>query len=104
MPIRLDQASQVSKETAIREARGADNARFGNALALSSASLHVSGTSLARQSMGVEDLEPPLEQEPKEKKKPLAERLVDASVAQRTGVAFSIVSSMTALLYVASHC
>ena len=75
------EASQLSKESAIREARGADSSRFGNALALSSASLHVSATSLARQSMGVEDSEQPGETEAKEKKKPLAERLVDVFAA-----------------------
>lgn len=80
-PVNLAEASQVSKETAMREARGADSSRFGNALALSSASLHVSATTLARQSMGVEEPEEPVDLDPKEKKKPLAERLVDVFVA-----------------------
>ena len=97
------EASQVSKETAIREARGADSSRFGNALALSSASLHVSATTLARQNQGIDPSDEPLEPVPKEKKQPLADRLVDAFVAY-CHVAQVSVSHMMATLQGVSSC
>ena len=70
------QARQISRETNSRESIGKDSMKFSNALMLGSTTLHVSPASLEKMT-GKEDVDDEEGKGKKEKKAPLAERLVD---------------------------
>jgi len=65
------QASQLARETSSREARGKDSAKFATAMLAGANSVHACKEEDLKESEDEES------KQPKEKKKPLAERMQD---------------------------